>query len=206
MESRSILFMSFMFAVLPACSPTEPSHSPEPSSPATSMKTTEGLTLTSGPPVPNCDEFCINLDKDSVTVGEEISGMISWRGAPSDSVMHVSLSRSDGDRRKIQNGRIKEFKRIGKLNERFDGSLLTNPIPIEGDGSIRFTWSGNGFGCYRGELPEICPGEAAPGWHVITVTVLDKSTIVHPFAHPDARRNANPELIFKGRSQVFKIR
>lgn len=202
MKHRDLL-MALTFVILPACSSAEPDPAPEPRPSVPSAFSPQGLAFNLGAAIPDCEEFCIDIDKDKVAVGEVVTGAISWRGAPPNSVMFLSLDRTQGDRQRIQNERARE---PGRLDSRFDGSLIDRPIPIEGDGSIRFTWSGNGFGCYRTEIPEICPGEAAPGLHVITAKVLDKFTIVHPFSHPDTRRKAKPKMIFEGKSRVFEIR
>lgn len=159
-------------------------------------RTAEGVMLTAGQMDPSCETFCVKVEKPVVQVGKPIKGVITWRDAPPDSVLSLSLNRLGEDRQHIQ----KEKK------ERFDGSLLTNVVPISGNGSIRFDWPGNGFGCFSTEIPEICPGKAAPGSHTISAEVMDKKTLVHPFAHPDKVRNAKPKIIFSGKSQTFEIR
>lgn len=165
-----------------------------------------GATLTPGKPDPSCAGFCVKVDRAEVAVGQPVTGVISWRAAPRNSVLSLSLDRADDRRHTIKNAKSKEFRATGMLETRFDGSLLTAPPPIQGDGSVRFAWSGDGFGCYRTEIPEICPGTAVPGPHVIAVTVMDRTTLVHPFAHPDTVRKARPRTVVSGRSRTFNVR
>lgn len=152
-----------------------------------------------------CRDFCVSVDESDIDVGDPVGGVVSWRGAPTGSVLSLSLERADGDRQEIQNRLVERSRGTGKRDERFDGSLLKERIAIPTDGSIRFRWSGNGFSCYRTEIVETCPGTAVPGRHVITATVIDAKTIVHPF-NTRGMDPQGPRILFMDSSAVFTVR